>query len=178
MKIEFDRDELGKALQKMGTVVEKKTTMPILGNVLLEATGERLAISATDLEIGIRVECPVKVLTEGRICVPARNLIDIVRELPDVAGRLRKGENEWMLLESGKAQFRVVGMTAEEFPQMLSPTSFRFTKIRTETFRKAIEKTFFAISTDEMRFNLNGTYLETAKGDKGGTIFRAVATDG
>ena len=178
MKIEFQRDSFGKALQSVGTVVEKKTTMPILGNILLEAKGDRLQISATDLEIGIQATCPVRVLTEGRVCVPARSLIDIVRELPDEKGTLRKGDNEWLVVESGKAQFRVVGMVADEFPKMQPKDKFKFSKLRVETLKHGIEKTGFAICTDEMRYNLNGAFIETRKGDKGGTQFRMVTTDG
>ncbi len=177
MKIEFDRDQLSKTLHQIGSVIEKKSTMPILGNILIEATVDRLAVLATDLEIGIRSECPVKVLTEGRVCVPARSFLDIVKELPEKTGKLRKGENDWLVIESGKAQFRIVGMKAEEFPQMLSPTSFTFNKLKTHTLRSAIEKTSFAISTDEMRYNLNGAFFEIIK-ERGQTLLRVVATDG
>jgi DNA polymerase-3 subunit beta len=178
MRIEFDRDQLSKALLRIGTVVERKTTMPVLGNVLLEASGKTLRIIATDLETTIESECPVKVGEEGKVCIPARNLIDIIKELPDRAGRFRKGENEWMLLESGKAQFRVVGVPAEKFPKITEAGQFKFMKIRTETLRAAIDKTSFAISSDEMRYNLNGAYVETAKDAKGKSIFRMVTTDG
>ncbi|MFH1017172.1 MAG: DNA polymerase III subunit beta [Pseudomonadota bacterium] len=178
MRIEFDRDQLTKGLLRIGTVVERKTTMPVLGNVLLEAAGKSLHIIATDLETTIESECPVKVLEEGKVCIPARNLIDIVKELPERVGRLKKGENEWMLLESGKAQFRVVGVPAEKFPRVTEPGQFKFMKIRTETLRDGIEKTSFAISTDEMRYNLNGAYVETIKDAKGKNVLRMVTTDG
>ena len=177
MKIEFDRDQLAKALQWVGSIVEKKTTMPILGNVLLETREGELLLSATDLEIGMQVHCEVRVLAEGRVCIPARNLADIVRELPEAKGSLRKADNEWMMIESGKAQFRVVGVSADEFPKMQAKTEFKFSKLRASTLRTAIERTCFAICTDEMRYNLNGAYLETRKGEKE-TIFRMVATDG
>lgn len=178
MKIEFDREQLNRALQKVGTVVERKSTMAALGNLLLEAKDKILTITATDLETTIQSTCPVKTVEEGRICIPARNFTEIVKELPEKTGKFSKTENEWMRLESGKAQFRVVGMSPEKFPKILETGQFAFQKIRMDTFRRAVEKTSFAISTDEMRYNLNGAFLETAKGDKGQRMFRMVATDG
>lgn len=177
MKIEFDRNQFLKGLQRIGSVAERKTTMPILGNILLEAKGGQLTISATDLEIGVQSSCPAKVLTEGKVCTPAHNLTDIVKQLPEKAGKLQKHDNDWIALSCGKAQFRLAGVPADEFPQMAAASDFRFSKLRTETVRAAIEKTYFAISTDEMRYNLNGVYIELRK-EKSSTSFRVVATDG
>jgi DNA polymerase III subunit beta len=92
-------------------------------------------------------------------------------------GKLNRGDNDWITLSCGKAQFRLAGVSADEFPQMASASEFKFTKLRTETIRGAIEKTCFAISTDEMRYNLNGVYAELKK-EKGSTTLRFVATDG
>jgi DNA polymerase III subunit beta len=178
MKIDFDRDQLAKALQRVGAVVEKKSTMPALGNVLLEAGGKSLTLTGTDLETTIQSTCPAKVVEEGRICVPARSLMDIVKELPEKTGRFSKGENDWMILESGKAHFRVVGMPPDKFPKQMEKEPFKFSKLRVETLRHGIERTYFAISSDEMRYNLNGAYLETRKDEKGRKGLRIVATDG
>jgi DNA polymerase III subunit beta len=178
MKIEFDRDLFTGALQRTGNIVERKTTMPILGNVLLEATKDSLKLTTTDLETTIQCECPAKVQQEGVACIPARNLLDIVRELPDRVGRLKKGENEWLTLESGKAHFKVVGAPSDKFPKVMEPEQFKFLKMRSETLKNGLEKTAFAISTDEMRYNLNGAYLETTKDAKGRNILRVVTTDG
>jgi DNA polymerase III subunit beta len=177
MKIEFDRNQFLKGLQRIGAVAEKKTTMPILGNLLLEAKGNQLTIAATDLEIAVQSLCPVKVLAEGRVCTPAHHLTDIVKQLPEKAGKLQKADNDWITLSCGKAQFKLAGVSAEEFPQMASAGEFKFSKLRTETIRAAIEKTYFAISTDEMRYNLNGVFVELKK-EKGASTFRVVATDG
>ncbi|MFH1262437.1 MAG: DNA polymerase III subunit beta [Pseudomonadota bacterium] len=177
MKIEFDRNQLLTGLQKIGAVAEKKSTMPILGNLHLEAKGESLTISATDLEIGIQTTCPVKVVAEGKVCTPAHQLIEIVKQLPEKNGRLQKTENDWITLSCGKAQFRLAGVAADEFPQVVNAGEFKFSNLKTNTIQTAIEKTGFAISTDEMRYNLNGVYLEVKK-EKGGIAFRMVATDG
>jgi len=178
MKLEFDRDQLSKALQKIGSVVEKKSTMPILGNVFLEARDKTIRLIATDLETTIQSECMAKVTEEGTLCVPARSLIDIVKELPERTGRMKKTENEWVSVESGKACFKVVGTPAEKFPKALEASQFKFMKVRKDTLKNAFDKTTFAISTDEMRYNLNGAYTETAKDSKGRSVFRVVTTDG
>jgi DNA polymerase-3 subunit beta len=136
-----------------------------------------LTVSATDLEIGIQSLCPAKVLMEGKVCTPAHHLTDIVKQLPDKSGKLQKSENDWILLSSGKAQFKLAGVSAQEFPQMVGIGDFTFSRVRTDTVRAAIEKTHFAISTDEMRYNLNGVYLEVKK-EKSASLFRFVATDG
>lgn len=177
MKIEFDRNQLLKGLQRIGAVAEKKSTMPILGNILLEAKGDHLTIAATDLEIGVQTNCQARITGDGKVCTPAHHLTDIVKQLPEKNGKLQRTENDWITMSCGKANFKLAGVSAEEFPQMASASEFKFAKIRTETLRGAIEKTYFAISTDEMRYNLNGVYLELKK-EKGATTFRMVATDG
>lgn len=177
MKIEFNQSALLKGLQRVGPIAEKKTTMPILGNLLLKATGDHLTILATDLEIGIQTKCEANVLQEGQACTPAQNLIDVVKQLPETEGKLQKSDNEWVTITSGKAQFRMAGTLADEFPQVAQTKDFSFSAIRKDTLKKALEKTSIAISTDEMRYNLNGVFLETSKED-GKDMFRMVATDG
>ncbi len=177
VKIEFDRDQLAKALQRVGTVVEKKSTMPALGNVLLEAKDKELTLTATDLETTIQSTCAVKVTEEGRICIPAKSLLDIVKELPNRTGTLSRTDNDWMILESGKAHFRVVGMEPNKFPKVLNKEEFKFEQIRVDTLKKGVDKTSFAISTDEMRYNLNGVFVEFKKDGKKPEV-RFVATDG
>src|SRR5690242_6710003 len=140
MKLEFDRDQFVKALQKIGSVVEKKSTMPILGNVYFEAKDKSIRLIATDLETTVQSDCPAKVTEPGTMCVPARSLIDIVKELPERTGRMKKTENDWISVESGKAFFRMVGTPAEKFPKILEASQFKFMKIRTETLKSALEK--------------------------------------
>ena len=178
MKIEFDRDDLTRCLQQVGTVVERKTTMPILSNILLEASKDSITVSATDLETSMIYKCPAVISEQGKVCIPAKSLMDIVRELPEKKGKLSKSDNEWMNLESGKAQFRVVGTNADKFPKLSETDQFKFMKVRSDTLQSCLEMTAFAISSDEMRYNLNGAYLETAKGDKGKKVLRVVTTDG
>ncbi len=176
MKIEFQKNDVLKALHRVSTVAEKKTTRPILGNVLLDANKNQLTVAATDLEIGIHSSTPVEVLTEGKICTPVYHLTEIIKQLPDSKVTLQKEENEWMVLKSGKAQFRIAGVPAEEFPQMSSEKEFSFSKVRVSMLLDGIEKTHFAMSTDEMRHNLNGVLIEIK--NENGKSFCMVATDG
>src|SRR5262245_46238174 len=125
MKLEFDRDQLVKALNRIGTVVEKRSTMPILGNVLVEAKDKSVRLTATDLETTIQSDCPAKVLEPGLVCVPARSFTEIVKELPDRVGKLKKLENEGLSIGSGKAHFKVVGAPTEKFPKVLEATQFK-----------------------------------------------------
>ncbi len=178
MKIDFDRNTVIKILQRAGTVSEKKTTMPILGNLLLEARKGELRVSATDLELSVQSCCPAQVQEEGKTCAPAQHLIGIVRELPEAKVQLKRAENDWLTLTSGKATFRIAGIAAEEFPKTSNAEEFSFQKMSSETLRQAIERTLFAASTDEMRHNLNGCMVQTLKGKGKESIFQMVATDG
>ena len=99
-------------------VVEKKTTIPILSNVLIEAQGDRMILTATDLELGIRCSCPAKVKKEGAGTVPARKLLDYVRLLPDADLNLKFMENHWANITCGRSRTRMAGMSRESFPEL------------------------------------------------------------
>lgn len=177
MKLECQQKDLLKALSHVVTVTEKKTTMPILANLLLEAKGDHLVVSGTDLELSMESRCPVKVQVEGRICTPAQQWMDIVRRLPDSTVKIHKDEQGWLILQSGKAKFRVAGLDAAEFPKLPDPKDHHFTAVRKSLFLDGIEKTAYAMSIDEIRYNLNGIFVEVAKGDAGPEL-RMVSTDG
>ncbi|MEZ4705179.1 MAG: DNA polymerase III subunit beta [Bdellovibrionota bacterium] len=178
MKIQFDKNPFLKALQRVLTVAEKKTTMPILGNLLISAKEDHVVIQATDLEIGIQTKVKTTVKEAGKICVPANHFVSIVKELPDTQGELVSTDQAWITLHSGKAQFKIAGVDAAEFPKMPSSSEISFSKIKTSTFKNAIDRTSFAICTDEMRYNLNGSLMETETLGNGKCVFRMVATDG
>jgi DNA polymerase-3 subunit beta len=139
-------------------VVEKKTTIPILSNVLLEAAGDRITLTATDLELGIRCSCPARVKKEGAGTVPARKLLDYVRLLPEGDVNMKFLENHWAAITSGRSRTRIAGMSRESFPelpQMPEPIA----EIPVKMLASMIARTSFAISMEESRFTLNGALL-------------------
>ncbi len=178
MKIGFMKKDILKSLQRASAIAEKKTTMPILGNILLRSEKNKLFITATDLEIGMHGEIACTVKEEGQICIPAQHLIGIIKELPAEEVKFETNANSWVSISSGKAQFKIAGVIGEEFPKIPTEREFKYQKISSETLEKAINKTSFAICMDEMRYNLNGSLIETETTPNGKTLFKMVSTDG
>jgi DNA polymerase-3 subunit beta len=177
MEIKIPRGELLKGLSVIQGIVERKTTMPILANVLMDAKGKNLTLTATDLEVGVINTMAAEVLRDGKLTVHARGLYDIVKELPDETVHMNALENQWVEILCGKARFKIVGLSPDEFPSLPKKGSGVEVKIPADTFKEMIEKTSFAMSTDETRYNLNGVFVEQVKeGEK--EFLRMVATDG
>src|ERR1700688_3801967 len=118
MEFTVNKSDLVRELSLSQGVVEKKTTIPILSNVLLEAVGERIILTATDLELGIRCSCPARVKKEGAGTIPARRLLDYVRLLPDSDVQVKIQENHWASLVCGRSKARIAGMSRESFPEL------------------------------------------------------------
>jgi len=179
MKLVIDRGELLRGLGHVTSVVERRTTIPILSNVLLRASDQGLQFRATDLEREILELVPADVSQPGATTVPAHVLHDIVRKLPDGAEVeiKRDAEKERLTLASGHSRFALQTLAPEDFPD-LSPgeLSHRF-EIAAGDLKRLIDKTRFAISTEETRYYLNGIYLHPAAQGRQATL-RAVATDG
>lgn len=173
MEIRMSAEELTKGLYRAQGIVDRKATMPILANVLIEAEGDKVTLAATDLELGLKGDHPAEVKTAGRITVPAKSLLDIVRSLPEDQLNLVRKQNNWIEITSGRARFRIVGAAAEDFPSLPEVEDISFVDVPAELLSEMIEKTQYAVSTDETRYNLNGVYIE----HKEGTL-RMVATDG
>lgn len=158
-------------------IAEKRGTMPILSNLLLEATPGQLKISATDLETVLVVDGQAEVKNGGRAVLNARNLYEIIREAPEEGIRLSLKGEQGMEVSSGKSRFRLVGMSPDEFPT-LPGMSGRFDQgLEAEELETMIEKTFYAASSDETRYTLNGLFFTSVtRGEK--QLLRLVATDG
>src|SRR5450432_4424243 len=118
MEFTVSKSDLVRELSLSQGVVEKKTTIPILSNVLLEAAGDRITLTATDLELGIRCSCPARVKKEGAGTVPARKLLDYVRLLPDADLNVKFMENHWANLTCGRSKTKIAGMSRESFPEL------------------------------------------------------------
>lgn len=153
-------------------VVERKTTIPILSNLLCEAKGSRLAITATDLELSICTSCEAKVKKDGAATIPAKKLLELVRLLPDEEIRFKLLENHWVQIVSDRKTYKMVGMAKDNFPA-IPPFPHPLVKIPAKLLSALITKTEFAISMEESRYTLNGGLL-ILKPD----TLAMVATDG
>lgn len=177
MKIEIPKSELLNLISKTQNIVEKRNTMPVLINILLEAKGSTLKVFATNLEVSLTAEATAKVLTPGKAAVSAKNLFEIIKELPEGDVQLTKTENNWVKVTQGKSVFNLVGISPEEYPVFPTPTTSEFMDIETSVFLDMIAKTIYSVSTDETRYHLNGVYFERILG-KAGSDYLMVATDG
>lgn len=177
MEFTIERDELLQGLYLTQGIVERRTTIPILANVLLESTADAVIIAATDQEVGVRRKCEAKVKKKGALTTGARKLYEIVRECPEGALTIRSFENNWIEVSAGKSRFKIVGLDPKEFPAMPSASEEQARNtvtIPAAMLREVIERTVFAVSVDETRMNLSGIYLERPQAGK----LRVVATDG
>lgn len=177
MEFKVDKEMFLKALQKIQGIVEKRNTMPILSNVLIEASGERIFLTATDLEVGMKSSYATNVIKEGKITVSAKKLFEIIKELSATELIFSTKDNDWVEIRSGKAHFTIVGLSPDEFPYFPKINDDTFIKVSNPIFREMIEKTSYAICHDETKYNLNGILIKVAEED-GHTILRMVATDG
>lgn len=164
---------LSKALYLAHSIVEKRTTMPILSNVLISSSKGRLEISATDLEITTKVSVPADVKIAGSTTVNAKMLADIVRELPDTKVEVKLLDGERLEIKADNTSMKLIGVSAEEYPSLPGLDFNTKNKISTKLFSEMIGKTLYSVSTDETRFNLNGVCFDSV--DEG---LRLVATDG
>ncbi len=139
-------------------VVEKKTTIPILANLLIEATSDGLSLAATDLEIGIKTTCAAKVKKEGSITTPAKNFLEIIRSLPDAEVKIKKLENDRLQINCASASFKIVGLPTDNFPA-LPDLKEALVDIPAQVLLNLINKTIFAIASEESRYTLNGALL-------------------
>ena len=172
MEFTVKKFDLLQELTLIQGVVERKTTIPILANVLLTADGDNLGIVATDLEIGLRSRCAASVSGNGAITLPAKRLFDIVRALPDKEIRFRKGDGHWMGVTCGASRFRIAGLPQEDFPQL--PDSKETTlEIGGDVVAQLIGRTIFAISAEDSKYTFSGALLLLKPGSA-----TMVATDG
>jgi DNA polymerase-3 subunit beta len=167
MEITVSRQDLLRELSATQSVVERKTTIPILSNFLLEAgQGEgdanrvdRLTITATDLDQSIRTSCVAKVKKPGACTIPARKLFDYVKLLPDGDISIKLMENHWVQIRSGRSNTKMVGMARANFPQVPEFPETGLTQLSAASIKGMISKTIFAISNEESRYTLNGALL-------------------
>lgn len=173
MEVHVDRDAFFKGLQMVQSIVEPRQTLPILANVLLEADGESVGITATDLEVGARVVIPAKISKKGAVTLSARKLSEIVKELPPAELSMKLQDNAWVGLRCGGVAYKLVGLPPGDFPSVEPPASLGWMSLDAKLLRNMLSQTSFAVSHDESRYALNGVLFSIQEGD-----LRLVATDG
>ncbi len=177
MKLRIARVELLTALQRVQGVVEKRNTMPILSNILLEAKQEGLDVVGTDLEIGMRGLYKAEVLEPGSVTLSARKLYEILKELKDGEVGLAVGDNNWATIQAGRSQFKIVGLPSSDYPALPAIEREGLTPLAGAELRELIRKTLFAVGDNDARYVLNGLLVMLTSTDKKLTI-RLVGTDG
>jgi DNA polymerase-3 subunit beta len=158
MEFSVSKSDLVRELGLTQGVVEKKTTIPILSNILVETDHDQVWLTATDLELGIRCACPARVKKEGAGTIPARRLLDYVRLLPDADVQVKLAENQWASFVCGRSRTRIAGMSRESFPELPQMPEV-LAEIPLSILSQMIASTIFAISAEESRFTLNGALL-------------------
>ena len=177
MKIHVAREDLLTALQRVQGVVEKRNTMPILANILLEAKAEGLDIVATDLEIGMRGLYKATVDEPGSVTFSARTLFDILKEVRHSDIEITVAENNWVTVKAGKSQFRVVGLPSKDYPALPAIEREGMLSIPAQGLLRLLKKTVFAVGEKDTRYVLNGLLISLIPAGKHVTI-RLVGTDG
>ncbi len=177
MKLSIEKRDLLNLLGKTLNIVEKKNTMPILSNVLLEADSGVLRVFATDLEVSLRDEVSVEVLEAGKVAISAKNLYEISKELGEGKISLIKKENNWLEIKQNRYTSKIVGISHEEYPVFPTVTGTDFLTLDSSVLKDMIDKTIYSVSTDETRYHLNGVFFQKFMESTNSNI-RMVATDG
>jgi DNA polymerase-3 subunit beta len=175
MKLKIQKEEIQKALQNIQGIVDKKTTMPILSHFLLKVN-KATSLLATDLDIALKGPMQANILEKGGLCIPAKKLFEIARE---VEGEilLESQDNNWIKVTSGKSTFKLMGLPEEDFPALPEISKAEELSIKAETLKDMIEKTIYAAGESDTRYTLNGLLMHFAPKKK--TIeLKIVGTDG
>jgi DNA polymerase III subunit beta len=179
MKVTVERSELLKSLGHVHRVVERRNTIPILANVLLQADRSKLSLKATDLDVEVTDSIAAEVGPGGSTTVPAHMFFDIVRKLPEGAQIVLEtsGDRAALTIRAGRSRFTLQTLPESDFPDLAPGEMTHKFPLKAADLKRLIDKTQFAISTEETRYYLNGIYLHAANSGKTQTL-RAVATDG
>ncbi|MBN1614690.1 MAG: DNA polymerase III subunit beta [Deltaproteobacteria bacterium] len=177
MEFNIQRNTFLEGIQKTLGIVERKTTMPILNNALIRTENNRLRIIATDREIGLVADYDADIVAEGEITLSARKLAEMIREIQGDRIHFVTDENYVATMTSLKAVYKIPGVPADDYPTVVAEEGMPLVTVKAEFLKHLIRRTSFAISTDDMRKNLNGVFFETGSEGDPFTV-RMVATDG
>lgn len=177
MELQIKKEDIIGGLARIQTVVEKKSTMPIISNVLIEAVSNKVTLIATDLEVGIRTEHPAEVKEEGKITVSARKLYEIIREMPSSVVTIREKESSRLTISSGNIIYNLVGLPADQFPAVPLCEDIKTMEVASRVIKDLINRTIFSVSVDDTRFNLSGINMEKVL-EENREVVRMVSSDG
>lgn len=178
MKVRIAREDLLTALQRVQGVVEKRNTMPILANILLDAKSEGLDILATDLEIGMRGLYKASVAEPGAVTFSARKLFEILKEVREPEIDLTVADNHWVTIRAGRSEFRVVGLPSQDYPSLPAIERDGLIPLPGVGLLELIRKTVFAVGDNDTRYVLNGLLVTVIPKGGGKATIRLVGTDG
>ncbi|MEI6631774.1 MAG: DNA polymerase III subunit beta [bacterium] len=173
MRLKTNKETLLSGIQIVQNVITSKTALPVLSNILIETQGDKLKLTATDLDIGISCVIPVEVQEPGAITIPAKRLSDIIKELPTDDINITTKKNNLVIIETKNCQFKILGLAAEEFPKIPEFKDHQAMNLEQATLKNIFNLTSFAVSMDEARYVLNGMLLDFYKNN-----LTLVATDG
>ncbi len=177
MEFQIEKKDLLKPLTILQGIAERRSSIPALGNILMESEGNTLLMTTTDLETTISSHISCNIQKEGKICVSARKLYEIIRELPEDEITIQRMENHWAKITCKKAIFNLSGLDPSDFPALQSFSENDLISVTSLDLGEMVEKVIFAASTEESRYSLNGIYLETTPEEQD-CMVRMVATDG
>ncbi len=177
MELTIQKQSLFDGLQMVQGIIEKRSSMPILSNVLIETDGDGIQLIATDLQVGIRLKCPATIINEGGISILARKFFEIIREFPDEEIYIKLKENNKLFISCQGSQFTISGLPAVDYPPLPDIDLNQTITLDGSLLRDMIQKTIISVSMDEGRYNLSGIYFEYIN-KEGKNILRMVSTDG
>src|SRR4030066_1327629 len=185
MKLQIEKGVLLLGLQRVQGIIDRRSTVPILSNILLDgkvsasdSKHSTLDIVATDLEIGMRGSYPAQIHGEGAIAVSGRKIYDIVRELPDGNIDISAEDGKLLTIRAGKSVFKIAGFNKEDFPTLPEVMENEMIEVESQIFGDMINKTIFAVADADARHVLNGALLEIEKKEGKKAAIRMVGTDG
>ncbi len=178
-----DRDQMVKPLQKVQSIVDKKTIMNIINNVFIYTDDKYLYIEATDLEISYRSKVPCDIKEQGAVTINSRQLFEIIKDFPSPVIELREKENCWVTLGAGeKAEYKIGGLPPDDFPKFRHVESKNYTDIQSKVLKTLIDKTIFSASFDDKKFTLSGIFMQQLTGEdeehREISMLRMVSSDG
>ena len=174
MEFRIVKSEFLRGLRLAQGIADRKSTMPMLANVLLRTQGKgQILIAATDLNVSLTAELKSQNAHEGGITLGAKNLYELIANAPGEDVTLKKADNHWAEIRSGKVTYRIVGMPDRDFPKVPDHREATYATVETQVLREMIDRTLFSVCNDETRFHLNGVFFESD-----GSKVRMVSTDG
>ncbi len=177
LALNIKKEDLARGVGQTSAIAEKRSSMPILSNILMEASNGQLRLSATDMEISFQGVYPAEVGAAGAITVPARKLNELVRLLNSDDIRLQEADNFSLALSAGKFSTQIYGLSPADFPQMPPLDNIQYIELDGSAVAAAIDKTIYSVAMEETRYNLSGIYLEKIEQDERLSL-RLVSTDG